>query len=262
VAGFPDCEVVGLCASGEETVQKIKELEPNVLLMDMLIPGFGGLEVLQRIESGHLKTRVIILGNVSKAVMPTQMLQAGAHAFLTKGVSTDELNHAIRKVFAGRRYVSEFIAQRLLNASLGYNEQNRIARLTRREFQIMLMLLDCLKVNQIAKALHLSPKTVNSYRYRIFDKLDVSGNVEMVLFAIKNGIPTRSLSPEVLGATAEDAGYSNMVAEDGAFFRKISRIEKFCTLEDTCLADCLVRHWHCVTPAESDTRVPQKLHSN
>ena len=85
VAGFPDCEVVGLCASGEETVQKIKELEPNVLLMDMLIPGFGGLEVLQRIESGHLKTRVIILGNVSKAVMPTQMLQAGAHAFLTKG---------------------------------------------------------------------------------------------------------------------------------------------------------------------------------
>lgn len=220
VAGFPDCEVAGLCASGEETVQKIKELEPNVLLMDMLIPGFGGLEVLQRIESGHLKTRVIILGNVSKAVMPTQMLQAGAHAFLTKGVSTDELNHAIRKVFAGRRYVSEFIAQRLLNASLGYNEQNRIARLTRREFQIMLMLLDCLKVNQIAKALHLSPKTVNSYRYRIFDKLDVSGNVEMVLFAIKNGIPTRSLSPEVLGATVEDADYSNMVAEDGAFFSK------------------------------------------
>ena len=62
MAGFPDCEVVGLCASGEETVQKIKELEPNVLLMDMLIPGFGGLEVLQRIESGHLKTRVIIWG--------------------------------------------------------------------------------------------------------------------------------------------------------------------------------------------------------
>ena len=130
--------------------------------MDMLIPGFGGLEVLQRIESAHLKTRVIILGNVSKAVMPTQMLQSGAYAFLTKRVSTDELSHAIRKVFAGLRYVSEFIAQRLLNASLGYNEQSRISRLTRREFQVMVMLLDCLRVNQIAKALHLSPKTVNS----------------------------------------------------------------------------------------------------
>lgn len=219
VTGLPDCKVVGMCATGEETVQKLKEHEPNVLVMDMLIPGFGGLEVLQRIESAHLKTRVIVLGNVSKAVMPTQMLQAGAHAFLTKSVSTDELSHAIRKVFAGQRYVSEFIAQRLLNASLGYNEQSRIGRLTRREFQVMVMLLDCLRVNQIAKALHLSPKTVNSYRYRIFDKLDVSGNVEMALFAIKNGIPTRRLSPDAAGAV-EDGEVTSMVAEDGAFFSK------------------------------------------
>ena len=83
VTGLPACKVVGMCATGEETVQKLKEHEPNVLVMDMLIPGFGGLEVLQRIESAHLKTRVIVLGNVSKAVMPTHMLQAGAHAFLT-----------------------------------------------------------------------------------------------------------------------------------------------------------------------------------
>ena len=117
------------------------------------------------------------MGNVSKAVMPTQMLQAGAYAFLTKSVSTFELSHAIRKVFAGRRYVSEFIAERILNASLGSNEQSRIGTLRRRKFQVMVMLLDCLRVNQIAKALDLSPKTVNSYRYRIFDKLDVSGKV-------------------------------------------------------------------------------------
>ena len=70
VTGLPDCKVVGMCATGEETVQKLKEHEPNVLVMDMLIPGFGGLEVLQRIESAHLRTRVIVLGNVSKAVMP------------------------------------------------------------------------------------------------------------------------------------------------------------------------------------------------
>ena len=217
---FPTVKSWGLCASGEETVQKIKEPEPNVLLMDMLIPRFWWSRGLRRIEFMGISNRVIILGNVSKAVMPTQMLQAGAHAFLTKGVSTDELNHAIRKVFAGRRYVSEFIAQRLLNASLGYNEQNRIARLTRREFQIMLMLLDCLKVNQIAKALHLSPKTVNSYRYRIFDKLDVSGNVEMVLFAIKKWDPDTQLESRSFGRDSRDADYSNMVAEDGAFFSK------------------------------------------
>ena len=81
------------------------------------------------------------------------------------------------------------------------------------------MLLDCLRVNQIAKALHLSPKTVNSYRYRIFDKLDVSGNVEMALFAIKNGIPRRRLSPYAAGAV-EDGEVPSVVAEDGAFFSK------------------------------------------
>ena len=71
VGDLPDCEVIGICGSGEETVKLIKKLEPNLLLMDMLIPGFGALEVLQRIETGHLKTRVLILGNVTKAIMPT-----------------------------------------------------------------------------------------------------------------------------------------------------------------------------------------------
>jgi two-component system invasion response regulator UvrY len=220
VGDLPDCEVIGICGSGEETVKLIKKLEPNLLLMDMLIPGFGALEVLQRIETGHLKTRVLILGNVTKAIMPTQMLQAGAQAFLTKGVSAEELTHAIRKVYTGRRYVSEFIAQRLLNASLGYNEQSRISKLTRREFQVLLMLLDCQRVVQIARSLHLSPKTVNSYRYRIFDKLGVSSNVEMVLFAIKNGIPTRSFESEFDRVKSQEDEGLLFVAEDDALFSK------------------------------------------
>ena len=196
VNGLKGCEVVGVSATGESAIKLVKEHQPHVLLMDMLLPGFGGLEVLQRIAAADLRTETIVLGSVTKAVMPTQMLQAGAKSFLTKGVSSEELGHAIRKVFAGQRYVSEFIAQRILNASLGYSESNLIAKLTRREFQVLLMLLDCQKVNEIARSLHLSPKTVNSYRYRLFEKLDVKSNVELVLFAVKNGIPTPGFDTE------------------------------------------------------------------
>ena len=218
VEDLPSCEVVGQTATGEETVKLSKSLQPNVLIMDMLIPGFGALEVLQRIETARLKTRVIILGNVNKATMPTQMLQAGALAFLTKSVSGKELNYAIRRAFVGQRYVSEYIAQQLLSVSLGYNEQSRVSKLTRREFQVVLMLLDCQRVNQIAQSLHLSPKTVNSYRYRIFDKLGVTSNVELVLFAIRNGIPTGSVNGKALRAKSTEGEQATYVAEDDAFF--------------------------------------------
>ena len=151
--------------------------------------------------------------------MPTQMLQAGAKSFLTKGVSLEELDLAIRKVFAGKRYVCEFIAQRILNASLGYSESNRFTKLTRREFQVLLMLLDCQKVNEIAQSLHLSPKTVNSYRYRLFDKLDVKSNVELVLFAVKHGIPTPSFdSEEVLRQSPVKNASAMVVAEEDTVF--------------------------------------------
>jgi len=129
-----------------------------------------------------------------------------------------ELNHAIRKVFFGRRYVCESIAQCLLSASLGYGENNLIGKLTRREFQVLLMLLDCQRVNKIAQSLHLSPKTVNSYRYRIFDKLGVTSNVEMVLFAVKNGILTPSIERETTQPRSDKDEQSLLVAEEDGFF--------------------------------------------
>lgn len=219
VGGLRNCKVVGVCASGEAAIKLAKQHDPHVLLMDMLLPGFGALEVLQRIAAADLKTSTIVLGNVTKVVMPTQMLQAGAKSFLTKGVSSEELDHAIRKVFAGKRYVCEFIAQRILNASLGHGESNRITKLTRREFQVLLMLLDCQKVNEIAQSLHLSPKTVNSYRYRLFDKLDVKSNVELVLFAVKHGIPTPSFdSEEVLRQSPVKNASAMVVAEEDTVF--------------------------------------------
>ena len=219
VSGLKGCQVVGLCATGETAIKLVKQHKPDILLMDMLLPGVGALEVLQRIAASDLRTRSIVIGNVTKAVLPTQMLQAGALSFLTPRVSSEELDHAIRKVFSGQRYLCEFIGQRMLNASLGYSENSRITKLTRREFQVLLMLLDCQQVNEIARSLHLSPKTVNSYRYRLFKKLSVKSNVELVLLAVKSGIPAPSFdSEEVLRQSPVNRASLMLVAEEDTVF--------------------------------------------
>lgn len=124
----------------------------------MLFSGVGALEVLQRIAASDLRTRSIVIGNLTKVVLPTQMLQAGALSFPTPRVSSEELNHAVRKVVSGQRCLCDFIGQRMLNASLGYSENSRITKITRRDFQVLLMVLDCQQVNEIARSLHLSPK--------------------------------------------------------------------------------------------------------
>ena len=219
VNSLKGCQVVGVCATGEATIKLAKQENPDIFLIDMLLPGVGALEVLQRIAVADLRTRTIVLGNVTRAIMPTQMLQAGALSFLTQSISSEELDHAIHKVFSGQRYVCEFIAQKMLNASLGYSESSQIAKLTRREFQVLLMLLDCQRVSEIARLLHLSPKTVNSYRYRLFEKLGVSSNVELVLFAVKNGIPAPSFdSEEILQKGPDQRASVMLVAEEDTVF--------------------------------------------
>ena len=110
VNGRKGCQVVGVCATGEAAIKLAKQQNPDVFLIDMLLPGVGALEVVQRIAVADLRTRTIVLGNVTKAIMPTQMLQAGALSFLTQSISSEELGHAIHKVFSGQRYVCEFVA--------------------------------------------------------------------------------------------------------------------------------------------------------
>ena len=99
VNGLKGCQVVGVCATGEAAIKLAKQQNPDVSLIDMLLPGVGALEVVQRIAVADLRTRTIVLGNVTKAITPIQMLQAGALSFLTQSISSEELGHAIQKVF-------------------------------------------------------------------------------------------------------------------------------------------------------------------
>jgi two-component system invasion response regulator UvrY len=174
--------------SGEAALQKIRALRPNVVLMDVRMPGMGGLEATRRALRIDPDLRVIGMSVSEEEPIPSQMLRSGAAGFLSKGASTAELIAAIRRVHVGQRYVSADVARRMALRSFGGDHPNPFELLSGRELQITLMVVNCQKVNHISERLRLSPKTVNSYRYRIFEKLGVTGDVELTLLAVRHGL--------------------------------------------------------------------------
>ena len=180
--------IVGEAADGESGVAAARELRPDIILMDLLMPGVGGLEAIRRIGQLELPCRTIVLSACEEQPFPMQALKAGAAGYLTKGVSPEELQSAIRRVFLGKRYLSTDIAQTLAVNAWEEREAGPFDALSNRELQIMMMVANCHKVSDISSSLHLSPKTVNSYRYRIFEKLNVSSDVELALLAARYGM--------------------------------------------------------------------------
>lgn len=188
LADAPSIKVVGEACSGEEAVQFCRDDRPDVVLMDIRMPGIGGLEALSRIMRLQNGTRVIALTACEEQPFPAQMMRAGASGYLTKGVTAAETIAAIRKVFVGQKYFSADVAQQLAFQSFGKDASCPFDELSGREMQIAMMVVDCQRVQRISQDLHLSPKTVNSYRYRIFEKLRISSNVELALLAVRHGM--------------------------------------------------------------------------
>ncbi len=182
-------KVVGEAHDGENAVQWCRENQADVILMDMNMPGIGGLEATKKILRVRPDTRIIVLTVHSENPFPTKVMQAGAAGYLTKCSAPDEMIHAIRAVQSGQRYISPAIAQQMaLSQFSSHDVENPFAALSERELQIMLMITRGSKVNDIAEQLSLSPKTVNSYRYRLFEKLQISGDVELTRMAIRYGM--------------------------------------------------------------------------
>jgi len=182
-------EVVAQAQSGEEAIQLAKEHDPDVVLMDIRMPGMGGLEATHKLVRQNEEMKIIAVTACNEDPYANRLLQAGAAGYMTKGATAEEMVMAILKVKSGQRYISPEIAQRM--ALKPFESQESACPfdvLSDREMQISIMIANCVKVQEISDQLFLSPKTVNTYRYRIFDKLNISSDVELTRLAIRHGM--------------------------------------------------------------------------
>lgn len=180
-----DINVVGEAADGEEAIAQTRRLNPDVVVMDIRMPGIGGLEATRKIRRLTSDIRILVLTAFIEEAFAQRLLEAGAHGFISKGSQHDEMVKAIRAVFAGQRFVSPEIAQRLVLSRIDH-EENPFDQLSQRELQVAMMIVNAQRVADIADRMFLSPKTVNTYRYRIFDKLGVTSDVEMTHLAMRH----------------------------------------------------------------------------
>ena len=181
-------KVMGEASTGEEAVLLAKELVPDVVIMDVNMPGIGGLEATRKMMRHNPDIKILALTIYEDEPYPSRFLQAGASGYITKDCNAEEMIKAIRTIYSGQRYISPDIAQQIAIKRFTQGEESPVDVLSERELQIMLMITQGQKVQNIAKKLCLSSKTVNSYRYRIFDKLGIKSDVELTLLAMRLGM--------------------------------------------------------------------------
>lgn len=184
-----DITIIGEAKSGEEAVQLAKQVAPDIVLMDVRMPGIGGLEATKRIVKQANGAQVIGLSGYNDGSYPGLFMRAGARGYITKEGGVDDLVDAIRQVHRGEAYLATAIAQEV--AQLGaHTSDNLFDELSEREHQIAMLLVECYTPQDIVTKLSISLKSVNSYRFRLFEKLDIASDVELTLLAIRHGIIT------------------------------------------------------------------------
>ena len=188
---LPDIAVVGEAENGERALEFIRSHKPDVVLLDMKMPGIDGWEVTRRLQKSHPEVKVIAVTALTTESLPSRVLQLGAMGYLTKESGSQDLSAAIRKVYKGERYLSAEIAQKMAIDSLQAHQDSPFDALSEREMQVMLMITRGVTVQDISTRLFLSTKTINGYRYRIFDKLAVKNDVELTYLAMKHRLVER-----------------------------------------------------------------------
>jgi two-component system, NarL family, invasion response regulator UvrY len=180
--------IVGEASCGEDSLKLAQELNPDVILMDVNMPGIGGVEACRRILQRNPAQKIIVLTIHNEQTFPKRMLEIGAKGYLTKECGVEEMLDAIRKVYKGGAYIAPSIAQQLALSLLPGNEHSPIDRLSRREFQVMLMISHGLTNAEISEKLCLSPKTISTYRLRLLEKLGAHNEVDLVKIAVEQGM--------------------------------------------------------------------------
>ena len=185
----PGVTVVSQAASGEEALEKVRADSPDIVLMDIRMPGMGGIEATKRIVFSHGSVRVIVVTAFNDDVYPNKLLKAGAAGYITKNADSSEIAQAISVVMAGEVYVSPSIAQMMVVSGLRPGQESSpLAQLSERELQIAQMITSGHRAAEVAGIFSISPKTINTHKYRIYEKLGVTNDVELTLAAVKYGL--------------------------------------------------------------------------
>ena len=179
-----DFEVVGEAESGQDGLEKARDLKPDVVVMDINMPGMNGIEATRRIARLDPRPRILIVSVLSRDPVPSRLLEAGADGYLSKDTAADEILTALKMVKLGKRYLSADLARQM--ALSQFDGDSPLDQLSDREMEVLLMVTDGQSIQEIAEILHVSPKTVATYRYRLFEKLDVKNDVELARYAIRH----------------------------------------------------------------------------
>ncbi|MFA9485364.1 response regulator [Moraxella haemolytica] len=181
-------EVIAEADDGDIAVQLARRHRPNIVLLDVNMPNMDGVEATRRIKQIDINIKVLAVSSLSAQPYPSMLLKAGVDGYITKGTPLDEMIRAIKKVHGGGKYFSHDVAEQLAHTVLGEQTQSPFELLSEREKQVAMMVVNCQSVQEIADQLFVSVKTVNTYRYRIFEKLGVNSDVKLTHLAMRHGL--------------------------------------------------------------------------
>ncbi|WP_434353999.1 response regulator [Psychrobacter sp. HD31] len=184
----PDIEVVAEADSGDMAIQLARQLAPDVILLDVNMPNIGGVEATKRLKQLNNQLKILAVSSLTRQPYPSMLLKAGVNGYITKGTPLDEMIKAIKKVYQGGKYFSSEVAEQLAEVLLTDNDGSPFDLLSEREKQVAMMVVNCQSPQQIADQLFVSVKTINTYRYRIFEKLNVDSDVKLTHLAMRHGL--------------------------------------------------------------------------
>ncbi|WP_047538318.1 response regulator transcription factor [Methylotenera versatilis] len=182
-----EIKVIVEAENGENAIKSYVEFKPDVVVMDITMPGIGGMEAIDRILSKDSNAKILVLSAHEDSVHPKRVLNAGAMGYLTKRSAAEELIKAIRTVASGKKYIEASIAQQMAIQQLS-GEQNPVDVLSEREFEVFMSLAKGKTTNEIAETLFLSPRTVGTHLYNIKQKLNANNSAEIALIAMRSGL--------------------------------------------------------------------------
>lgn len=181
-------------SDGKELIDKMLAQEFDVILLDISLPGRSGLDMISQIKKIQQKTAILILSIHTEELYALKALKFGASGYLTKSSAPDELINAIYKVSRGDRYISSTLAEKLAESLFSNNDRPLYLSLSAREMEVLDLLADGKTVNQVAKELTLSSKTISTYRTRLLTKLNLKTTAELIRYSILEGL--KGISPD------------------------------------------------------------------